>query len=147
MQLPVMTPELARRIEQNDIDYSISRLGGMRQAEGNPLKIDIKQFGSATAFLIQALYLCIAHVNATPAGVAILFVKDGIGLFADAATLPIFRGKGCHAALIHHQVAQAAKRDCDLLTSFVEFGSVSHRNHERAGFRVAYTKALWWMSE
>lgn len=273
MLLPAMTSELARRIEQNDIDYSTSRLDGMRRAEGNPLKIEIRQYGNATAFLIQAwpnfwygnkvlglepsseshldlivdffrqhnlrfrfeimpgnlnsalashlhrlgfcqmsfstamygqpqltpkvpsneqvsvrevhsdeidlfldlyqdafglarlnsterqvvrswleqaksnLYLCIAHVNSTPAGIGVLYVKDGIGLLADAATLPEFRGKGCHAALIHLRISQATKQNCDLLTSFVEFGSASHRNLERAGLRVAYTKGLWGISE
>jgi hypothetical protein len=34
----------------------------------------------------------------------------------------------------------------DLLTTFVEFGPTSHRNLERAGLRVAYTKAMWWRS-
>lgn len=273
MLLPPMTPHLARRIEQNDIDYSISRLDGMRQAEGNPLKIEIRQYDSATAFLIQAwpdfwygnkvlgiepssakylddiveffrmydlsfrfeimpgnlnsslashlhklgycqmgfntavygepslkpnilptaevnvrevdsaetdlfldlyqdgfglsrldslerssvrawlervkpnLHLCIARVNGAPAGIGLLYMKDGVGLLADAATLPEFRGKGCHAALLHHRITYAAKSNCDLLTSFIEFGSASHRNLERAGLRVAYTKAMWWMAE
>lgn len=270
MLLPEMTPKLARRIEQNDLDYSLSRLDGMRLVQGNPLNIEIQRFGSATAFLIEAwpdfwygnkvlglepssttyldemvelfgkhkldlrfeimpgclnsalaahlhrlgfcqmsfntavygqpslavgashnrqvrvrelqpgetdvfldlyqdafglprlhdkerqavlswlkraksnLYLCIAHVENTPAGVAILYIKDNIGLLADAATLPSFRGKGCHTAMIQHRIAQAEKQNCDLLTSFVEFGSTSHLNLERAGLRVAYTKSMWW---
>ena len=39
----LMTQELARAIEQVDIDYSISRSGGMQAAEGTPLGIEIKQ--------------------------------------------------------------------------------------------------------
>ncbi|MEP7358959.1 MAG: GNAT family N-acetyltransferase, partial [Anaerolineales bacterium] len=77
----------------------------------------------------------------------ILFVKDGTGLMADAAAMPAFRGKGCHGALIRQRLVVAAERGCDLLTSFVEFGSASHRNLERAGLRVAYTKAMWWAAE
>src|SRR5512138_1803929 len=53
MLLPEMTPKLAHRIEQNDIDYSLSRLDGMRLAQGNPLNIEIQRFGNATAFLIK----------------------------------------------------------------------------------------------
>lgn len=83
----------------------------------------------------------------TPAGVGLLYLQDRIGLLADATTLPEYRGKGCHAALIDHRVARAAERGCDLLTSFVEFGSASHRNLEKAGLRVAYTKAMWWRAE
>ena len=271
--LPAMTPELAHRIEQNDLDYSLSRLEGMQQAEGNPLHITIKRYGNAVAFMIETwpdfsygnkvlgleppsethleeivdlfsrdnlsfrfeimpgninsslasrlhklgfcqmgfnaaiygqpslavkaspnkqirvrevqpdemdifmdlyqdgfglprltegerravagwlegaksdLYLCIALLDNMPASVGILYMKDGVGLLADATTLPNFRGKGCHSAMIHHRILEAEERGCDLLTSFVEFGSTSHLNLEKAGLRVAYTKAMWWKAE
>ena len=271
--LPAMTRELAQRIDQNDIDYSLSRLEGMQQAKGNPLRIEINRYGNVNAFLIEAwpdfwygnkvlglepsseiyldaiidlfarhnlsfrfeimpgnlnsslasrlhkfrfcqmsfntavygipglaakappneqlrvrevqpneidlfldlyqdgfglprlkhaereavlswleraksnVYLCVAHIDDIAAGVGVLYMENGIGLLADAATLPEFRGKGCHTAMIHHRIAQAEKRDCDLLTSFVEFGSTSHLNLERAGLRVAYTKSMWWRVE
>lgn len=273
MLLPAMTRQLAQRIEQNDNDYSLSRLGGMQLARGNPLQIEIKRYGNVNAFLIKSwpnfwygnkvlglepssetylgeiadlfakhnlnfrfeimpgnlnsslasrlhklrfcqmgfntavygkpsltektspnkqvkirevqpneidvfldlyqdgfdlprlnniekdavlswlqrarssLYLCIAHIDDTPAGVGILYMENGMGLLADATTLPEFRSKGCHTAMIHHRIAQAEKRNCDLLTSFVEFGSTSHLNLERAGLRVAYTKSMWWRVE
>jgi GNAT superfamily N-acetyltransferase len=91
----------------------------------------------------SGLRLCIARVDGAPAGVGVLYVKDGRALLADAATLPGFRGQGCHSALIRHRISQAVKEACELLTSFVAFGSTSHRNLERAGLRVAYTKAMW----
>jgi hypothetical protein len=273
MLLPAMTRQLAQRIEQNDIDYSLSRLEGMQQAKSNPLRIQIKRYGNVNAFLIETwphfwygnkvlglepsseiylneiislfakhnlsfrfeimpgnlnsslasrlhklgfcqmgfntavygqpslavrtppnqhikvrevqpneidlflnlyqdgfelprlkekereailswlkrakstLYLCIAHMDDIPAGVGILHMENGVGLLADATTLPDFRGKGCHTAMIHHRIAQAEKQNCDLLTSFVEFDSTSHLNLERAGLRVAYTKAMWWKVE
>jgi hypothetical protein len=95
----------------------------------------------------SSLYLCIAHIDDLPAGVGVLYMENGIGLLADATTLPGFRGKGCHTAMIHHRIAQAKKQNCDLLTSFVEFGATSHLNLERAGLRVAYTKSMWWKVE
>jgi len=49
-----MTFELARRIEQNDIDYTISRLGDMQLTPGNSLRVEVRSFGNAGAFLIQA---------------------------------------------------------------------------------------------
>ena len=273
MLLPAMTPQLAQRIDQNDNDYSLSRLEGMQQAEGNPLQIEIKRYGNVNAFLIKnwpdfwygnkvlglepsseiyleeiielfarhnlsfrfeimpgnlnsslasrlhklrfsqmgfntavygqptlavrvssnqqikvrevqpneidlfldlyqdgfelprlnhkereavlswleraksSLYLCIAHMDDIPASVGILYMENKIGLLADATTLPAFRGMGCHTALIQHRISQAEKQKCDLLTSFVEFGSISHLNLERAGLRVAYTKAIWWKVE
>ena len=273
MLLPAMTRQLAQRIEQNDIDYTLSRLEGMQQAQGNPLQIEIKRYGNLNAFMIvnwpnfwygnkvlglessseiyldeiihlfarqnlnfrfeimpgnltsslasrlhklhfgqmgfntavyghpsltgkpatneqivirevqpneidlfldlyqdgfglprlntkereavlswlnrtkSNLYLCIAHVDDLPAGVSVLYVENRIALLADATTLPGFRGRGCHTAMIHHRIAQAEKQNCDLLTSFVEFGSTSHLNLEQVGLRVAYTKAMWWKVE
>ena len=273
MLLTAMTKQLAQRIEQNDSDYSLSRLGGMQQAAGNPLRIAINRYGNLNAFLIEAwpnfwygnrvlglepsseiyldeiiklfdshrlsfrfeimpgnlnsslasrlhkfgfsqmgfntavygapslaiktsssgqlkirevqpneidlflnlyqdgfglprfnhkereavlswlnraksnLYLCIAHIDELPAGVSVLYIENGTGLLADAATLPEFRSRGCHTAMIHHRIVQAEKAGCDLLTSFVEFGSTSHLNLERAGLRVAYTKSIWWRVE
>ena len=273
MLLPVMTRQLAQRIEQNDIDYSLSRLEGMQQTAGNPLQIEISRYGNVNAFLIKGwpnfwygnkvlglepsseiyleqiielfakrnisfrfeimpgnlnsslasrlhklrfcqmsfstalygqpslavkgpsneqikvrevqpnevdlflnlyqdgfglprltsnereavlswlnraksnLYLCMVQVDDIPAAVGVLYMENGIGLLADAATLPEFRGKGCHTAMIHHRIAQAETRNCDLLTSFVEFGSTSHMNLEKAGLRVAYTKSMWWKVE
>src|SRR4030095_7587002 len=52
MLLPAMTRQLAQRIEQNDIDYALSRLEGMQQAPGNPLQIGIKRYGNLHAFMI-----------------------------------------------------------------------------------------------
>ena len=53
MLLPAMTRQLAQRIEQNDIDYSLSRLEGMQQVEGNPLRIEINRYGNVNALLIE----------------------------------------------------------------------------------------------
>lgn len=273
MLTPPLSAALIQRIEQSDRDYTHSRLGGMGQAAGNLLGIEIQTFGQAAAFLIRGwpdfwygnkvlglgpadasrvpeivayfrrhqlsfrfelapqamnaelgtalhrqglcqmgfntalygrpaaglgpapssavevtearpeeldlfwdlyqagfglprltaperaavrawqerdandLYLCMARVGGIPAGVSILFIKNGTGLMADAAALPAFRGQGCHSALVRQRLAAAAERGCDLLTSFVEFGSASQRNLERAGLRVAYTKAMWWAAE
>jgi hypothetical protein len=266
---PVMTLELARQIEQMDIDYSISRLGGMQAAAGNPLGIQINHYGNTVAFLIKAwpnfwygqkvlglsspdsgflaeivqvfrqnklscrfelipgnldeslasrlnelgyiqmgfstalygiprtnrnifpegvtiqristsqldffidlyqdgfeyprliekekrivrswiegaqqeLDCYVARLGNNPAGIGILFTRGKLSLLADAAVLPRFRTSGCHTALIQHRINRAAERGCELLTGFPAFGSNSHRNLERAGLRIAYTKTMWY---
>ncbi len=60
-------------------------------------------------------------------------------LFADA-TLENHRGKSLHLALIRARLKHAAEKGCDLATASTVPGSISQRNYERAGFRVAYTK-------
>lgn len=266
---PVMTLELARQIEQMDIEYSVSRLGGMQAAPGNPLGIQIKSFGGAVAFLIKAwpdfwygqkvlglssaqvtfldevvrlfrenhlscrfeiipgnldaalasrlnelrfiqmgfstalygsprrnmqafpanvtvqpvstsqidffidlyqdcfeyprlveiekrivrgwiesahpaLDCYIANLDNNPAGIGILFSHGKMSLLADAAVLPRYRSSGCHTALIQRRIDRAVERGSELVTSFPAFGSNSHRNLERAGLRIAYTKTMWY---
>jgi GNAT superfamily N-acetyltransferase len=135
-----------REVQPNEIDMFLN----LYQDGFELPRLNEKEKDAVLAWLKRAkssLYLCIASIDDTPAGVGILYTENGVGLLADAATLPDFRGKGCHTAMIHHRIAQAEERNCDLLTSFVEFGSTSHLNLERAGLRVAYTKSMWWKVE
>jgi GNAT superfamily N-acetyltransferase len=62
-------------------------------------------------------------------------------LFADA-TLPSQRGRGIQSALIQHRLAAGRAAGCKLAMAAVQPGSPSHRNYVRAGFQVAYTRAI-----
>jgi GNAT superfamily N-acetyltransferase len=133
-------------VQRNEVDLFLDLY---QDAFGLP-RLNSKERDTVLSWLNRAksnLYLCIAHMDDIPAGVGVLYMENGVGLLADAATLPEFRGRGCHTAMIHHRIMQAEKHNCDLLTSFVEFGSTSHLNLERAGLRVAYTKSMWWRVE
>jgi hypothetical protein len=88
----------------------------------------------------------IASLDNNPAGIGILFSHGKLSLLADAAVLPRFRSSGCHTALIQRRIDRAVERGCELVTSFPAFGSNSHRNLERAGLRIAYTKTMWYES-
>jgi GNAT superfamily N-acetyltransferase len=61
-------------------------------------------------------------------------------LFADSSMMG-FRGAGLQTALIRERLRMAVEEGCDLATASTLPGSVSQRNYERNGFRVAYTKA------
>ena len=87
--------------------------------------------------------LYIATVDARPAAFGVLHEHDGIGSLAGAATLPEFRGRGCQSALLARRIADATADGCELVVSQAMPGSSSHRNMERAGLRVAYTKGIW----
>jgi GNAT superfamily N-acetyltransferase len=47
--VPVLTHELANRIEQADLDTMQGRLEACLKREGNPVGVEIRKFGSATA--------------------------------------------------------------------------------------------------
>ncbi len=84
-----------------------------------------------------------AVVDGQPASVACMFIEDGVASLSSAATMPTFRGTGCHFALVCRRLNDAAEAGCDLSVSQAWFGSASFRNLQRAGMHLAYTKALW----
>jgi hypothetical protein len=87
---------------------------------------------SARAFL--------AFSDGELAGGGSLTVHDGVcGLFG-ASTLPKFRKRGVQTSLLGGRIFAAIGLGCDLAVSIAQPGSISHRNIERAGFRVAYTR-------
>jgi hypothetical protein len=74
------------------------------------------------------------------AGAALLKARD-TWLFLNDSTLPRFRNKGLHAALIARRLARVAAGGGGWAAAGVAPGSVSERNYLRAGFRTLYTKA------
>ncbi|MCP3029452.1 GNAT family N-acetyltransferase [Halobacillus sp. A5] len=85
----------------------------------------------------------LASVEGKPAGVGVLFCENGIGTLAASATLPEFRNKGVHTALIKERIEKANELNCHLIVGQSAFGSVSQRNMEKAGLKIAYTHAVW----
>lgn len=85
----------------------------------------------------------LASVAGEPAGVGVLFIKDGIATLAASATVPTLRNKGVQTALIQKRIQQAMEAGCHLVVGQAAFASVSQKNMERAGLRVAYTNGVW----
>ncbi len=92
-------------------------------------------------FYYRATARCfLAYVNGEIAGGAAVSADRGVcGLFG-ASTLPTFRRRGVQSALLATRLAWAREKGCDLAVSIAQPGSISHRNIERNGFRVAYTR-------
>lgn len=88
-----------------------------------------------------SLYL--ARIDGKGAGTGVLFVRDGVGYCADAATVPAFRRQGVQSALLNRRIADASAAGVDFICSGAEFLSASHRNMQRAGMRVQFTRAVW----
>lgn len=85
----------------------------------------------------------VAFVDGVPAAQAAMYVNEGVASFGFGATLDKYRGRGCQSALLAVRISDAARAGCDLVTVQANPGSISQRNVERAGLRVAYTKAIW----
>lgn len=82
----------------------------------------------------------LAYVDGEPAGGGVVSAYQGVAGLFGASTLPAFRRRGVQSALLSARLAWARKHGCELAVSIAQPGSISHRNIERFGFRVAYTR-------
>jgi GNAT superfamily N-acetyltransferase len=82
----------------------------------------------------------LAFVDGEPAGGGVVSAHKGVAGLFGASTLPAFRRRGVQSALLSARLTWAREHGCDLAVSIAQPGSISHRNIERFGFRVAYTR-------
>jgi GNAT superfamily N-acetyltransferase len=97
----------------------------------------------AAALLIDSCreYECfVASVAGAAAGGGGMNRHEGAAALFGDATLKAFRGCGVQSALIAHRARLAQEAGCDLAVACVIPGSGSHRNYERAGFRLVYMR-------
>ena len=85
----------------------------------------------------------LARLGGEPAAVATLRVRDGVASLGGGATVPRFRNRGCHLALVRHRLDVAYLLGCTLVIGAAAFGSGSFRNQTRAGLRLAYVESGW----
>ncbi|WP_339217271.1 GNAT family N-acetyltransferase [Ornithinibacillus sp. FSL M8-0202] len=85
----------------------------------------------------------VAMVDGEPAGIGVLFIENGIATLSASATVPEFRRKGVHRALILERAKEARDRKVEYVVGQAKFASISSNNMERIGLRVAYTKGIW----
>lgn len=94
------------------------------------------------SILFQPATRCVmAWVDGRPAGGGALSVHDGVAAIYGASTVPAFRRLGVQSAVIRALMNHAVEAECDLAYTLTRPGSVSQRNLERQGFRVAYTRS------
>lgn len=63
-----------------------------------------------------------------------------------AGTLPEFRRRGIQAAMLGVRLKAGAEAGCEIAVVVTQGGTISQRNCERLGFRVAYSKATLFKS-
>ena len=85
----------------------------------------------------------LARYDGEPAAVATLRTREGVASLGGGATIPAFRGKGCHRALVRHRLDVAYMLGCTMVIGSADFGSGSFRNQQRAGLRLAYIESGW----
>lgn len=83
--------------------------------------------------------LFLAWLDGQPVGGGALETHDGVAALMAAGTLPAYRNRGIHTALLHARLDAAAKAGCDLAMVHTRPGAASQRNVLRAGFQLVYT--------
>jgi hypothetical protein len=89
------------------------------------------------------LYLFLASLDDQPIGAAAMSIFDGVALMAGASTVPEARKRGAQLALLESRLRYAHANGCDVAMMGALPGSISQRNAERNGFRIAYTRIKW----
>jgi hypothetical protein len=89
----------------------------------------------------------LAEIDGEPGAAGVLGIHDGVALFGGSSTVPELRRRGLQAALLQERLRYAFERSCDLAMMVAAVGSESQRNAERKGFRIAYTRTKWRLSE
>ncbi|KAL4745673.1 hypothetical protein BDW72DRAFT_186312 [Aspergillus terricola var. indicus] len=91
--------------------------------------------------------LYVAKINGKIAGTAgLALIATSLGKVAELyidSTVPEFRGRGVQAALLRARLAAAKREGCAIATVTTWPDSVSARNMERVGFKLAYRKDVF----
>lgn len=96
---------------------------------------------AAMTFRIPANRCFLARLEGEPVGGGVLSVNDGCAALFSGSTLAAARRRGVQTALIGARLDAAIAAGCELASVKTSPGNDSQRNVERAGFRLAYTRA------
>lgn len=136
----------AQDISIREFEYDEFAIFGQIYTKGFNMPASLSEFVAQNNQVLHqnkqwTFYL--ASVKGEPAGIGVLFEKDGIATLAASATIPEYRNKGVHSALIAKRLQHALQNHCNMIVGQTAYGSGSLRNMERAGMKIAYTKAIW----
>ena len=112
---------------------------GPPPSEAIPREVLERVFGDTSGAGLERL---LAWRGGVVAGAATMRVQDRVAQLCGAATLPAHRRRGVQAALLHHRLADARRRGCDIAVVTTAPGSTSQANTQKAGFALLYARVL-----
>lgn len=136
-----MTPAFQiERVTEETAEEFIQWIG--KSAGG--MKITREMIARSKAYFFRADFMnYMLRIDGEPAAMGSLFLNGGEGYLANDYTFPDYRGKGCQLSLLKHRLAEAVRLGVKAVYTDVEFGSASHANMERVGFKTAYLNTYW----
>jgi GNAT superfamily N-acetyltransferase len=127
LRIRIATPEEARRWFERE------------GAGGDWTEPDGVAFMTIRCTLKPETWLFVGWLDGEPVGGGALETHDGVAALMAAGTLPDYRKRGIHTALLHARLEAAAQAGCDLAMVHTRPGAASQRNVLRAGFQLVYT--------
>jgi hypothetical protein len=88
-------------------------------------------------------HLYVAELDGRAIAAGAMHMHEGVALMAGASTIPSARGRGAQLVLLEQRLRDAFADGCDIAMMGALPGSISQRNAERHGFRIAYTRIKW----
>jgi GNAT superfamily N-acetyltransferase len=123
----------------HDLWAETSAKGWSQETEYADLILDLARIGAKRKDGLSFL----AELGGRPIATGSLILWEGVALLAGASTIPEARRLGAQAALLDARLRYAQEKGCDIAMMCAAPGSVSQRNAERQGFRIAYTRIKW----
>jgi hypothetical protein len=74
---------------------------------------------------------------------AVMDLREECAALFAGSTMPRFRSRGWHIAMIRDRIARARDGGAQFMRATARPSSISERNFVRCGFRVLYTRTLW----
>lgn len=84
----------------------------------------------------------IARLGGAVVGGASMRITDGVAQLCGASTLPQWRRRGAHSAMLSARLQLAAESGCDIAIVTTLPGSKSQENVQKRGFELLYSRAL-----
>ncbi|MBL8148817.1 MAG: GNAT family N-acetyltransferase [Blastocatellia bacterium] len=130
-----------RLIEESEQDLwaATSAKGWSEFTEYADLMFDLAQVSAKRRGALSF----IAELEGQPIATGAVGIFNGVALLAGASTIVEGRRQGAQQALLNSRLNYAVEQGCDIAMVCAQPGSVSQRNAERQGFRIAYTRVKW----
>lgn len=113
-------------------------------ALSNGMELDEELVKRKAKYFYQANFQnYIAYIGEEAIGMGSLFIKGEKGYVANDFTFPAYRGKGVQKALLYHRLQVAKEMGLTKIYTDVEFGSASHNNMLKLGFKSVFQNSFW----
>lgn len=131
-----------RGIDADEADMWASIAAEGWASEAPELKEFINSIGRITTRTKGARPF-LAEIDGKAVATGGLAIYDDTCILAGASTIPAARGQGAQNALLAARLNYAEQHGCRLAMMCALPGSVSQKNAERNGFKIAYTRIKW----